>query len=83
VQLRWTASGNRAKRVPVDVVHPGGTSRFYIDQTVKNGQWVTLLTTNFVAGTNAVLRLRTDGTTGHVVADAARWLPAPTTGGKN
>jgi hypothetical protein len=75
VQMRWTASDNRAKRVPVDVVHPGGTTTIHVDQTMKNGQWATLLTTNFVAGTNAVLRLRTGGTTGHVVADAVRWLP--------
>jgi hypothetical protein len=38
--------------------------------------WVHLVTTNFAAGTSGRLRIRTTGTTGFVVADAARWLSA-------
>lgn len=75
VQLRWTTSANRSKHVPVDIVHPGGTNTVHVDQTRNNGQWVTLLTTNFVAGSGASVRIRNEGTTGHVVADSARWLP--------
>jgi hypothetical protein len=75
VQLRWTANANRSKAVPVDIVHPGGTSTVHVDQTRHHNEWVTLLTTNFVAGPGASVRIRTEGTSGYVVADAARWLP--------
>lgn len=74
VYLRWTTNPNRATNAPIDVIHPAGTNTFFVDQTLSNGTWVLLLTTNFNAGTNGSLRVRTTGTSGFVVADAARWL---------
>ncbi len=74
VYLRWSAHPNRATNVPVDVIHPAGTNTFKLDQTRNGGKWVHLLTTNFNAGTGASLRIRTTGTSGHVIADAARWV---------
>ncbi len=75
VYLRWTTHANRATRVPVDIVHPAGVETVFVDQTRDNGTWVRLLTTNFNAGTNGYLRIRTTGTGGFVIADAARWVP--------
>jgi hypothetical protein len=76
VYLRWTTHANRATNAPVDIVHPGGTNTVLVNQTLNNGTWVNLLTTNFNTGTNGVLRIRTTGTTGFVIADAARWVSA-------
>ncbi len=79
VYLRWTTHANRASSVPVEIIHPAGTNTFFVNQTQDNGSWVHLLTTNFNAGTNGSLRIRTDDTTGDVIADAARWLATSTT----
>lgn len=76
VYLRWTTHPNRATNVPVDLVHPAGVETVSVDQTQHNGTWMRLLTTNFNAGTNGYLRLRTMGTSGFVIADAARWVSA-------
>ncbi len=76
VYLRWTTHANRATNVPVDIIHPGGTNTVLVNQMLNNGTWVHLLTTNFNAGTNASLRIRNTGTTGFVIADAARWVSA-------
>jgi hypothetical protein len=75
VYLRWTADPNRATNVPVEIVHAAGTTTLTVNQRSNNAAWVHLLTTNFNAGTAGRLVLRTAGTTGYVIADAARWLP--------
>ncbi len=74
VYARWTAHPNRASRVPVDVIHPGGTTTVQIDETQRGGQWVLLLATNFDAGTAGKVRIRNSGTSGYVVADAVRFV---------
>ena len=74
VFLRWTTDANRATNVPVDVVHAAGTNTFILNQQLNNAAWVLLMTTNFPAGTNSSLRIRTTATSGFVIADAARWL---------
>lgn len=73
VQIRWTAQGNRATNVPVDVVWPGASNTFFLNQQNNNGVWVTLLTTNFPAGTDAYVVVRNDGTTNYVIADAIQF----------
>jgi hypothetical protein len=78
VFLRWTTNPNRATDVPVDVIHPGGTNTIVVDQTQNNGTWFPLLTTNFNAGTGGSVRIRTTGTSGYVIADAARWASTTT-----
>ena len=79
VYLRWTANPNRATNVPVDIIYQGGAKTITVDQTKNNGTWILLLTTNFDAGTNGGLRIRSTGTTGYVIADAARWVSATET----
>src|SRR5690606_2993736 len=74
VYLRWTTHQNRAPSVPVDIIHPNGTTTVFVNQMQNNGTWVHLLTSNFNAGTTGKLRIRNTGTTGFVVADAARWV---------
>jgi autotransporter-associated beta strand protein len=81
VFLRWTENANRAPSVPVDVIHPGGTNTVFVNQQVNGGLWVLLFTTNFHAGTNAKVLVRTDGTTGFVIADAVRFAPPGSTSG--
>jgi hypothetical protein len=76
VYARWTAYGNRATNVPVDIISPAGTTTVIVDETQQGGQWVPLLVTNFNAGTSGKVRVRTTGTTGFVVADAVQFVPA-------
>jgi hypothetical protein len=79
VYARWTAASNRSKRVPIDIVHAGGTNTVFVDQTKEGGQWVQLLTADFNAGTNGWVRIRNDGTTGYVIADAVSFVPKAAT----
>lgn len=78
VYLRWTADGNRATNVPVDVLHPGGSHTVVVNQQINGSAWRKIFTTNFNAGTGASVVLRTDETAGFVVADAVRFLAAGT-----
>lgn len=78
VKIRWTSNPNRATNVPVDVVFPGGSNTYFVNQQVNNGTWVTLLATNFPAGTGSFVVVRNDGTyinatTGFVIADAVQF----------
>jgi FAD dependent oxidoreductase/Calx-beta domain len=74
VYLRWTADPNRADNVPVDVTHANGTSTFMVNQRINGGIWFKLGTMTFNAGTAGNLLIRTDGTNGFVIADAARFV---------
>ena len=74
VQLRWTAHANRASNVPVDVEHSGGLATHSVDQRTRGGQWVTLGTYTFAAGTAGSLLIRTESTNGYVIADATRFV---------
>ena len=73
VYARWPAHANRATNTPIDIVSSAGTTTVYVDQTQQGGQWVSLLTTNFNAGTNGRVCIRNGGTTGYVVADAVQF----------
>lgn len=73
VFVNHTAGSNRANNVPVDVIHEGGTTTVLVNQQINNGQWVSLGTYNFSAGTANKVVIRTDGTSGIVVADAVRF----------
>ena len=76
VYVRWPALDNRAPSVPVDIIHPAGTNTVYINQQINGGIWNLVLTTNFTAGTNARVVIRTDSTTGYVMADAVQFVSA-------
>lgn len=74
IYARWTVNPNRDTHVPIDVIYPGGTNTFFVNQQQQNGQWVLLMTTNLNAGTNAQVRIRNTGTTGYVIADAVQFV---------
>ncbi|RKN47930.1 FAD-dependent oxidoreductase [Micromonospora endolithica] len=76
VQLRWTAHENRASNVPVDITYSGGMATRTVNQRQSGGQWISVGTFTFAAGSNGSVLIRTDGTDGHVVADAARFVRA-------
>lgn len=75
IYARWSASSNRATNAPIDVIYSGNTNTFYLNQTINGGQWIWLLTTNFIAGTNVSVRVRnSDNATARVViADAIKF----------
>ena len=75
VYARWTSNANRATNVPIDIIYAGQTNTVYVDQTQQGGQWVLLMTTNFMAGSSSSVRVRNIGTTGYVVADAVEFTP--------
>ncbi len=60
--------------VPIDIVYPGGTNTVSLNQQVNGGLWNSLGTFTFAAGTNGHVRIRTDGTSGYVLADAFRFV---------
>jgi len=74
IYARWTANANRAINVPIDIITPSGIRTITVDQTQNGGQWILLLTTNFNAGTSGKVRIRNDGTTGYVIADAVKFV---------
>ncbi|MEV6104260.1 FAD-dependent oxidoreductase [Streptomyces sp. NPDC051940] len=76
VYLRWTAASNRATNVPVDIVHAGGTTTKTVNQRLQGGQWVSLGSYSFAAGTTGSVLIRTSGTNGYVIADAVRFTPS-------
>ena len=80
VYLRWTTDANRATAVPVDVSASDGLTAHTVNMQADNGAWVLLRRASCAAGTNSFVRLRTDGTTGFIIADAARWMPAEQAG---
>lgn len=73
VYARWTTNPNRATNAPIDVIHPGGSNTFFVNQQNNNGVWMPLLTTNFLAGTGAYVVVRNGGTTNYVIADAVQF----------
>ncbi len=80
VFARWTAGSNRPANVPIDVVHLDGTDTVAVNQQANNGQWMSLGTYSFAAGTDGSVLVRTDGTSGSVIADAVKFSP-PNGGG--
>lgn len=63
-----------ASNVPVDVEHAAGVATSTVDQRGQGGQWVPVGTYAFAAGTAGSVLIRTEGTDGYVVADAARFV---------
>ncbi|HET7625061.1 MAG TPA: FAD-dependent oxidoreductase, partial [Verrucomicrobiae bacterium] len=76
VYLRWTTDPNRASNVPVDVISANGTNTFSFNQQQNGGQWNYIGTFPFNAGTKGCVVVRTTGTSGYVIADAARFVSA-------
>ena len=76
VYLWWIAGVDRASNTPVDLVYAGGTTTVTIDQRTGGAGWVKLNAVPLLmsAGTTGSVVVRTTGTDGFVVADAARFV---------
>ena len=82
VYLRWTASGNRASNIPVDLVYAGGAvTNFIINEQLNNNTWVLL--GNFPFDTSGIgfVNIRNDGANGYVIADAVKFTMTGTGAG--
>ncbi len=75
VYLRSSKNSNRATNVPVEIKHATGVEILKLNQREQTG-WIKIFTGAFKAGKESTLTLSNKDTDGHVIADAARWVPA-------
>jgi len=76
VYLWWVQDPNRASNTPVDIAGPTYTNTVGVNQQINGSAWIKVASSNyFESGTGANVTVRNDGTTGYVVANAARWMP--------
>ncbi|MBL3656220.1 golvesin C-terminal-like domain-containing protein [Fulvivirga sediminis] len=68
----WFAFENRATNVPFDIIHAGGKSTIYKNQSINGGKWVSLGTYQFNGDAQVVIR--NNHTNGYVVADAVKFV---------
>lgn len=66
-----------ATNAPIDIVSADGVATVSINQQNNGGKWVSIGFARFATGTSGYVRIRTDGASGPVVADAVRFLPIP------
>jgi hypothetical protein len=64
-----------ASNAPVDIVGSSGSSAVLVNQRLNGGNWVLVGSCTFATGTSGCVRVRTDGTTGYVIADAVKFVP--------
>lgn len=79
VRLSYSALGNRATNVPVTIVHADGKETVVVNQRKPGpigGVWRSLGTFRFEAGKKGYVEVGNTGVDGHVILDAAQWLPA-------
>ena len=77
LRLSYASHSNRATNVPIDIQHTDGTSRVTVNQRQIpdiDGAFVSLGTYRFSRKQPAIVVIRTDGTDGHVIVDAAQML---------
>ena len=77
VAITYTALANRADSVPVIIHHADGEAKVIVNQKKKAAEKDVLQplgTFRFEAGKTGWLEIRNEGTTGHVILDAAQWL---------
>ncbi|MBI5395724.1 MAG: FAD-dependent oxidoreductase [Verrucomicrobia bacterium] len=77
VRIIYSALSNRASNVPVVVRSADGEKTVTVNQKVPlpGDEPLSLGTFRFDAGANGWLEIRTDGTDGHVIADAVQFVP--------
>ena len=68
----WNGNSSRSEAVPIHVVTLEGTVTVYDDMTSPSGGWKQIGLWRF--GSNPAATVRTDGTTGFVIADAFQWV---------
>ncbi len=79
VALSYSVNGNRATNVPVTIHHAGGETKVLVNQKLKpqgDGPFHVVGTFEFAAGKDGWVEVSNAGTDGHVIVDAAQWLPA-------
>ncbi|MET0263879.1 MAG: xanthan lyase, partial [Rariglobus sp.] len=74
VYMMFSAGSSRPGNVPVTIAHAGGSKTVIVDQQINNGAWVLLGTYNFNAGTAGTVTISNTGTSGHVIADAVKFV---------
>lgn len=75
VSARWTSDPNRANNVPIVITSALGVETVTVDQRINGGEWVSLGTYTFNAGTAGHVVISNTNTTGYVVADAVKFEP--------
>jgi len=70
--IRHVQRSSFSASTPVDVEYEGVLNTVFINQRTGAGTWKSLGRYPLLAGTNVVVRIRTQGTSGPVIADAIR-----------
>lgn len=81
VQISYAGASGRDTAIPVTVRFADGREALKIDQSKPapiDKLYRSLGTFEFAAGTSGSVTISTEGTTGFVIADAARWIPVGT-----
>lgn len=73
VYLRWTSADSRATAVPMRITYDGGIRDTTVNMQRQGSKWVRLGVFPFLSGGGGSVGLSTTGTTGYVIADAARF----------
>jgi len=79
VSITYSALANRSPNVPVIIHHADGEEKIIVNQKNKAPEKDILLplgTFRYEKGKTGWLEIRNEGTTGHVLIDAAQWLLA-------
>jgi len=71
----WTTYSNRATNTPFSIVSASGTTPVQVNQQINGGQWVSLGTYSFNAGTGGSVSVSNTGANGDVIANAVEFVP--------
>ena len=77
VQVSYAEGPNRSKKTPITVMHADGEQKIYIDQTKPPailGTFTSVGVFMFEQVERDVVQITTEGTEGHVIADAVRLI---------
>ncbi len=74
LSMWWTQWPSRSTAVPVDIEHSGTTSRVYINQQQDGGQWNSLGSYLFEAGSSYNIRITAQSAPTSTCADAVRLM---------
>ena len=78
VAISYSANGNRATNVPVTIHHAKGETKVLVNQKLApkgEAPFHIVGAFEFAAGKDGWVEIGNAGTDGHVIVDAAQWLP--------
>ena len=78
LRISYPASANRARNVPIEIIHATGTASVMVDQTRQpelDRLFQSVGVYDFTAGQAASVTISNQETQGHVVIDAVQLLP--------